>query len=218
MTRTLFSYPARLDPDEDGRLVVHFPDLPEALTDGADKVEALREAADCLSTALAARMAGDEEFPPPGRLRRGQYWVAPEPTMSLKAALYSALRARGMAVRDLARGLGIDHRRRRVLSTRAPRASSPASTRRSRRSATGSRSKYTKSRRHNQFGGQDRPSSPICGLPDRQRHQTRRARALRQALDGLGLRRQPGGRSARGQRTICPKSYANGRRTSHSNC
>jgi hypothetical protein len=46
MTRTLFSYPARLDP-EDGRLVVHFPDLPEALTDGADKVEALREAADC---------------------------------------------------------------------------------------------------------------------------------------------------------------------------
>jgi antitoxin HicB len=65
MTRTLFGYPARLDPDEDGRLVVHFPDLPEALTDGADKVEALREAADCLSTALAARMAGDEEIPPP---------------------------------------------------------------------------------------------------------------------------------------------------------
>ena len=59
---------------------------------GADrwrsKVEGLREAADCLSTALAARMAGDEEIPPPGRLRRGRYWVAPEPTMALKAALY----------------------------------------------------------------------------------------------------------------------------------
>ena len=40
MTRTLFSYPARLDPDEDWRLVVHFPDLPEALTDGAVKSKA----------------------------------------------------------------------------------------------------------------------------------------------------------------------------------
>ena len=86
MTRTLFSYPARLDPDEE-------PGCPfSPSSGGADrwrsKVEGLREAADCLSTALAARMAGDEEIPPPGRLRRGRYWVASEPTMALKAALY----------------------------------------------------------------------------------------------------------------------------------
>jgi hypothetical protein len=65
-------------------------------------------------------MTGDEEIPPPGRLRRGQYRVAPEPTMALKAALYSALRARGMTVRDLARGLGIDHRQgARLVDPRA---------------------------------------------------------------------------------------------------
>ena len=46
MTRTPYSYPARLEPDGEGRLVVHFPDLPEALTDGADEAEALTEAAD----------------------------------------------------------------------------------------------------------------------------------------------------------------------------
>ena len=46
-------FPARLEPDEEGRLVVHFPDLPEALTDGADEAEALAEAADYLSEALA---------------------------------------------------------------------------------------------------------------------------------------------------------------------
>jgi hypothetical protein len=34
------TFPARLEPDEGGRLVVHFPDLPEALTDGADVAEA----------------------------------------------------------------------------------------------------------------------------------------------------------------------------------
>ena len=41
--------PARLEPDKEGRLVVHFPDLPEALTDGADEAEAPPAAADCLS-------------------------------------------------------------------------------------------------------------------------------------------------------------------------
>ena len=98
MTRTPYSYPVRLEPDEEGRLVVHFPDLPEALTDGADVAEALTEACDCLSTALAARIVNDEDIPPPRRLRPGQYLVAPDPTMALKAALYSALRVRKMTV------------------------------------------------------------------------------------------------------------------------
>jgi len=52
----IYTYPARLEADEEGRLVVHFPDLPEALTDGVDQAEALAEAADCLSEALASRI------------------------------------------------------------------------------------------------------------------------------------------------------------------
>jgi antitoxin HicB len=92
MTRKPYSYPARLEPDEEGRLVVHFPDLPDALTDGADEAEALAEASDCLSTALAARIVNEEDIPTPSRLRHGQYLVAPDATMALKAALYSALR------------------------------------------------------------------------------------------------------------------------------
>ena len=63
MNQNALPLPARLKPDEEGRLVVHFPDLPEALTDGADEVEALTEASDCLSTALAARMVNDEDIP-----------------------------------------------------------------------------------------------------------------------------------------------------------
>jgi antitoxin HicB len=63
MARTPYSYPARLEPDEEGRLVVHFPDLPEALTDGADAAEALAEASDCLSTALAARIVNGKTSP-----------------------------------------------------------------------------------------------------------------------------------------------------------
>jgi len=113
-----YGFPARLQPDEEGRLVVHFPDLPEALTDGAD--EALAEAADCLSEALAGRINRGEDIPPPNRLRRGQHWVAPEPTIALKAALYSALRTRRMTVADLARRLDIDARKAaRLIDPRA---------------------------------------------------------------------------------------------------
>lgn len=120
MPRTPFSYPARLEPDEEGRLVVHFPDLPDALTDGADETEALNEASDCLSTALAARIANGEDIPPPSRLRRGQYLVAPAATMALKAALYGALRARRMTVADLARRLDVDYRQAaRLVDPRA---------------------------------------------------------------------------------------------------
>jgi antitoxin HicB len=120
MIRMPYSYPARLVPDEEGRLVVHFPDLPEALTDGADQAEALSEAADCLSTALGARISIGEDIPAPSRLRPGQHLVAPDATTALKAALYSALRRRRMTVADLARRLDIDHRQAaRLVDPRA---------------------------------------------------------------------------------------------------
>jgi len=120
MIRTPYSYPARLEPDEEGRLVVHFRDLPEALTDGADVAAALTEASDCLSTALAARIVNDEDIPPPSRLRPGQYLVAPDAAMTLKAALYSALRARKITIADLARRLDIDDRKAaRLIDPRA---------------------------------------------------------------------------------------------------
>ena len=43
MVQTIFTYPVILEPDEDGRPVVTFPDLPGAVTDGADEAEALRK-------------------------------------------------------------------------------------------------------------------------------------------------------------------------------
>ena len=108
MARTAYSYPATLEPDEEGRLVVRFPALPEALTDGADETEALREAADCLSEALASRIVDGEEIPAPPPLAAGQHLVSPDPTIALKAALYMALRRRDLTVADLAARLGMD--------------------------------------------------------------------------------------------------------------
>jgi len=105
-----YTYPARLEPDEEGRPVVHFPDLPEALTDGADEAEALVEASDCLSEALAGRIHRQEEIPVPSPLRPGMHAVEPEPTIALKAALYDVTRAAGIGACELAMRLGIDER------------------------------------------------------------------------------------------------------------
>jgi antitoxin HicB len=119
MVRTSYSYPATLEPDEDGRLVVHFADLPEALTDGADEAEALCEAADCLSEALASRIVDGEEIPAPSSLASSQRLVSPDPTIALKAALYEALRQRDMTVADLAERLDVDwHQAARLIDPR----------------------------------------------------------------------------------------------------
>jgi antitoxin HicB len=108
MVQTIFTYPATLELDEDGRPVVSFPDLPGAVTDGADETEALTEAADCLSEALATRISHGEEIPSPSRLMPGQHFVSPDPTIALKAALYMAMFRRGMTVADLGQLLDMD--------------------------------------------------------------------------------------------------------------
>jgi antitoxin HicB len=114
-----YRYPATLDPDEDGRVLVRFADFPEALTDGADLAEALVEAADCLSEALASRIVDGEQIPSPSEAGPGQHIISPSPTIALKAALYTALRHRDMTVADLAGRLDIDwHQAARLIDPR----------------------------------------------------------------------------------------------------
>jgi hypothetical protein len=43
-----FEYSVALEPERDGALTVTFPDLPEAITSGKDRADALDQAADCL--------------------------------------------------------------------------------------------------------------------------------------------------------------------------
>ena len=49
----IYAYRCQLTPDEDGGLVATFPDVPEAITGGGDRAEALAMAEDALATALA---------------------------------------------------------------------------------------------------------------------------------------------------------------------
>ncbi len=115
MQPTLFAYPTRLMKGKDGRYLARFPDIPEALTDGATREEALQEAADALSEALMARIADKENSSMPSSPKRGQVLVSADPTVALKVALYIAAREQRLSTAALARKLGVDHKEARRL-------------------------------------------------------------------------------------------------------
>ncbi len=114
-----FSYPATLSPERQGGYTVRFHDLPEAITHGNDKREAVEQAADCLEEAIANRIVMRMEIPAPSPARRRQALVpVPAPTAA-KAALYLAMKETGVSNTVLARRLGCDEKEiRRMLSPR----------------------------------------------------------------------------------------------------
>ena len=59
----IYAYPCQLTPDEDGGLVATFPDVPEAITGGRDRGEALAMAEDALATALGRIRPREVEHP-----------------------------------------------------------------------------------------------------------------------------------------------------------
>lgn len=113
-----FAYPASLIPERNG-LTVRFPDLPEAITSGRDRSDALRQAADCLDEAIAGRISDNLEIPEPSSPRKKEVLVPLPAPMAAKAALYLAMKAAHVSNCELARRLGLDEREiRRMLDPR----------------------------------------------------------------------------------------------------
>lgn len=116
-----FQYPATLVPERGKGFTVRFADLPEAITSGLDRREALVQAADCLEESIAGRITDGLEIPKPSAPRRNQIVVAvPAPTAA-KAALYVAMREARISNTALARRLGCNEKEvRRMLDPRHP--------------------------------------------------------------------------------------------------
>jgi antitoxin HicB len=114
-----FIYPATLRPEKRGGFTVQFPDLPEAITSGKDRADALLQAADCLEEAIAGRIADGLHVPVPTLARRTQVRVALPAPMAAKAALYLAIQEAGFTNSELGRKLGLDEKEiRRMLDPR----------------------------------------------------------------------------------------------------
>jgi antitoxin HicB len=114
------AYPAKLIPDrEAGGFTVIFPDLPEAITQGENRLEALEQAADCLEEAIAGRIRRGDEIPAPSKPKASQTVVPVPPLMAAKAALYLTMKEAKISNVKLAKQLGCDEKDvRRMLDPR----------------------------------------------------------------------------------------------------
>ena len=112
----IYAYPCQLSSDENGGLVASFPDVPEAITGGSDRDEALAMAADALATALAGYVHEKWDIPAPSEAADGQVPVPVPSVVAAKLALYSAMRAQRITKVELADRLDVSESAVRKLT------------------------------------------------------------------------------------------------------
>ena len=121
MSGQRFVYPAEFKKGRDGTVLVRFPDIPEALTEGDDEADAYLQATDCLEEAIAGYLADGRDIPVPSKRMAGQRLVPVPVQTAAKAALHVSLRGAGLSKAALASRLGCDVKEvRRMLDPRHP--------------------------------------------------------------------------------------------------
>ena len=99
-------FPVILNTDtDDGGFVVTFPDIPEAITQGETKEEALKMAHEALETALEFYFEDKRSVPIPSKVRHGQNFIELSPSLSAKILLLNEMLAQNVRPSDLARRL-----------------------------------------------------------------------------------------------------------------
>lgn len=97
-------YLAKFEPDEAGFLVT-FPDVPEAITGGKDRHEAMANAQDALEVALLTYVMDGRELPVPRNKGEGVP-ITVSARVAVKIAFIETFKASGLSKVELARRLG----------------------------------------------------------------------------------------------------------------
>lgn len=115
--QNVFSFPAVIEPGDEGNtLVVSFPDVPEAITEGDTREEALTNAVEALGLALLTYPRRDLPLPVASAAGSGMVPVSVAPATAAKLAVLEAFRDAGISKTELARRLAINEKEvRRIL-------------------------------------------------------------------------------------------------------
>jgi antitoxin HicB len=105
----IMDYPVELRPDDNGTVLVTFPDVPGAISFGSDESEALANAVDALETIFSGLITDRREIPRPSP-PRNRKTVAPSLLGRLKISVYRAMRECGWRKADLARAMSLNPR------------------------------------------------------------------------------------------------------------
>jgi antitoxin HicB len=98
-------YAVTLSKDDNGTILVAVPDLPDAITFGEDRDDALARAVDAIESAVMGRMAAREDIP--SSKAAGADFVTLPALSSAKIELYRLMRRAGVGKAELARRLGV---------------------------------------------------------------------------------------------------------------
>jgi antitoxin HicB len=110
-----FQYAVMLTASDEGGYVVTCRDLPQLITQGEDKQDALDQASDAMDEVFATYMIEGIDFPEPSKAKRREHLVAPPAETMAKAALFVAMREAGISKMQLAKQLGVDEKEVRRL-------------------------------------------------------------------------------------------------------
>lgn len=117
-----YAYRALFEPgDRRGNIVVSFPDVPEAITQGRGEADARAMAEETLGLALLNYLERHEPLPKARAKGRGLFDIAVAPDVAAKLAVLEAFAAAGISKSELARRIGKDEKEiRRILDPRHP--------------------------------------------------------------------------------------------------
>ena len=102
----MLSYPARIARDG-ARFMVSFVDIPEALSDGGTREEAMAMAADALTTAMDFYFEDKRAVPKPSAPKRGQTMIDLPASVSAKVLLLNEMLQQHMKPAELARRMSV---------------------------------------------------------------------------------------------------------------
>ena len=114
-----FIYRAQFEPGDRRDIVVSFPDVPEAITQGRDMADARAMAEEALGLALLTYPQRGLALPTARARGRNLVAISVAPQVAVKLAVLEAFHASGLSKSELARRIGKDEKEvRRILDPR----------------------------------------------------------------------------------------------------